>query len=168
MCPSGVCWLFLATTLHISLPLQLDNFLYDNFHIHTVLLRIIKVFYSPTDAEVNCLKNDSLVHKLVNKKTLISLWYLTIVHLRLTECLHGLGVWCNSIWMYLLCVWDVYSNFFYCYCNLLGLLKIKYCGNHTVLWNTLVEIVEKLMLRLNMGRPYFEMIETHQLYELIK
>jgi len=39
-----------------------------NFRIHTVHLNIIKVFYSPTDAQVNCLKNNSLVHQLVNKK----------------------------------------------------------------------------------------------------
>jgi hypothetical protein len=30
-----------------------------NFHTYTVLhLDIIKVFYSPTDAQVNCLKNN--------------------------------------------------------------------------------------------------------------
>jgi hypothetical protein len=29
-----------------------------NFHIHSVHLDIIKVFYSPTDAQVNCLKNN--------------------------------------------------------------------------------------------------------------
>ena len=27
-----------------------------NFHIHSVHLDIIKVFYSPTDAQVSCLK----------------------------------------------------------------------------------------------------------------
>ena len=30
----------------------------SNFHIRTVHLDIIKVFYSPTDAQVNCLKNN--------------------------------------------------------------------------------------------------------------
>jgi hypothetical protein len=33
-------------------------YLQENFHIHTVHLDIITVFYSPTDAPVNCLKNN--------------------------------------------------------------------------------------------------------------
>jgi len=32
------------------------------FHIHTVHLDIIKVFYSPTDAQVNCLKNNFKIY----------------------------------------------------------------------------------------------------------
>jgi len=31
-----------------------------------------------------------------------------------------------------------------------------------------VEIDEKLKLSLNLGRPYFEMIKTHQSYKLMK
>jgi hypothetical protein len=31
-------------------------------HIHTALLDIIKVFYSPTDAQVNCLKNNFKIY----------------------------------------------------------------------------------------------------------
>jgi len=36
---------------------QLCEVMQYNFHILTVYLDIIKVFYSPTDAQVNCLKN---------------------------------------------------------------------------------------------------------------
>jgi hypothetical protein len=35
---------------------------YWNFHTHTVHLDIIKVFYSPTDAQVNCLKNNFKIY----------------------------------------------------------------------------------------------------------
>ena len=34
----------------------------DNFHSHTVRLDIIKAFYSPTDAQVNCLKNNIKIY----------------------------------------------------------------------------------------------------------
>jgi len=33
-----------------------------NFHIHIVHLDIIKVFYSATDAQVNCLKNNFKIY----------------------------------------------------------------------------------------------------------
>jgi len=32
------------------------------FHIHTVHLDIIKAFYSPTDAQVNCLRNNFKIY----------------------------------------------------------------------------------------------------------
>ena len=32
------------------------------FHTHTVHLDIIKVFFSPTDAQVNCLKNNFKIY----------------------------------------------------------------------------------------------------------
>jgi hypothetical protein len=34
----------------------------DDFHIRTVHLDIIKVIYSPTDAQVNCLKNNIKIY----------------------------------------------------------------------------------------------------------
>jgi hypothetical protein len=40
-----------------------------NLHIHTVHLDIIKVFYSPTDAQVNCLKNNFKVYIKTDIKT---------------------------------------------------------------------------------------------------
>jgi hypothetical protein len=41
------------------------------FHTHTVLLHldIIKVFYSPTDAQVNCLKNSFKIYIKIDIKT---------------------------------------------------------------------------------------------------
>jgi hypothetical protein len=40
------------------------------FHIHTVLhLDTIKVFYSPTDAQVNCLKNNFKIYIKIDTKT---------------------------------------------------------------------------------------------------
>jgi hypothetical protein len=39
------------------------------FHIHTAHLDIIKVFYSPTDAQVNCLKNIFKIYIKINIKT---------------------------------------------------------------------------------------------------
>jgi hypothetical protein len=42
-----------------------------DFHIHTVLLHlnIIKVFYSPTDAQLNCLKNNFKIYIKIDIKT---------------------------------------------------------------------------------------------------
>jgi hypothetical protein len=42
-----------------------------NFHIHTVLLHIdiLKVFYSPTDAKVNCLQNNFKIYIKTDIKT---------------------------------------------------------------------------------------------------
>jgi len=40
-----------------------------NFHLYTVNLDIIKVFYSPTDTKVNCLKNNFKIHIKINCKT---------------------------------------------------------------------------------------------------
>jgi hypothetical protein len=42
---------------------------YHNFHIHTAHLDIIKVFYSTTDAKVNCLKNNFKIYIKINIKT---------------------------------------------------------------------------------------------------
>jgi hypothetical protein len=40
-----------------------------NFHIHTVHLHIIKVFYSPTDVQLNCLKNNFKIYIKIGIKT---------------------------------------------------------------------------------------------------
>jgi hypothetical protein len=40
-----------------------------SFHIHTVHLDIIKLFYSPTDAQVNCLKNNFEIYIKIDIKT---------------------------------------------------------------------------------------------------
>jgi hypothetical protein len=42
--------------------LQTSNKEVYNFHIRTVKLGIIKVFYSPTDAQVNCFKNNIKIY----------------------------------------------------------------------------------------------------------
>jgi hypothetical protein len=39
------------------------------FHIHTVHLDIIKVFHSPTDAQLNCLKNNFKIYIKIDIKT---------------------------------------------------------------------------------------------------
>jgi hypothetical protein len=39
------------------------------FHIHSVHLAIIKVVYSPTDAQLNCLKNNFKIHTKIDIKT---------------------------------------------------------------------------------------------------
>ena len=39
------------------------------FHLHTVDLDIIKVFFSPTDAQVNCLKNKFNIYFKIIIKT---------------------------------------------------------------------------------------------------
>jgi hypothetical protein len=39
------------------------------FHIHTVHLDIIKVFYSTTDEQVNCLKNNFKIYIKIGIKT---------------------------------------------------------------------------------------------------
>jgi hypothetical protein len=45
-------------------------FLFSPFsHVHTVHLDIIKVFYSPTDAQVNCPKNNFKIHVKIDIKT---------------------------------------------------------------------------------------------------
>jgi hypothetical protein len=42
---------------------------HSNFHIQTVHLDITNVFYSPTDAQVNCLKNNFKIYiKIYIKK----------------------------------------------------------------------------------------------------
>jgi hypothetical protein len=50
----------------LPLPLKRQS---DNFHIHTVHLDIMKVFYSPTEAQVNCLKNNFKVYIKIDIKT---------------------------------------------------------------------------------------------------
>jgi hypothetical protein len=42
---------------------------HHNFHTHTVHLDIIKVFYSPTDAQVNFLKNNFKIYIKIDIKT---------------------------------------------------------------------------------------------------
>jgi hypothetical protein len=44
-------------------------FSFHFFHIHTVHLDIIKVFYSPADAQVNCLKNNFKIYIKIDVKT---------------------------------------------------------------------------------------------------
>jgi len=39
------------------------------FHIHSVHLDIIKDFYSPTDTQVNCVKNDFKIYIKIDIKT---------------------------------------------------------------------------------------------------
>jgi hypothetical protein len=39
------------------------------FHIHTMHLDFIKVFYSPTDAQMNCLKNNFKICIKIDIKT---------------------------------------------------------------------------------------------------
>ena len=41
----------------------------NNSHIHTVHLDIIKVFYSPNDAQVNFLKNNFKIYIKIDTKT---------------------------------------------------------------------------------------------------
>jgi hypothetical protein len=41
----------------------------NNFHTYTVHLDIIKVFYSPTDAQLNCLENNFKIDIKVDIKT---------------------------------------------------------------------------------------------------
>jgi len=44
--------------------------IFHNFHIHTVHLYITKVFiYSPTDEQVNCLKNNFKIYIKIHTKT---------------------------------------------------------------------------------------------------
>ena len=43
-----------------------------DFNIHTVHLDIIKVFYSPTDAQVNCLKNNFKIYIKIDIKTALT------------------------------------------------------------------------------------------------
>jgi hypothetical protein len=40
----------------------LSRYIRDNFHSNTVHLDIIKVFYLPTAAQMNCLKNDIKIY----------------------------------------------------------------------------------------------------------
>jgi hypothetical protein len=46
-----------------------SNFPWTFLHIHSVNLDIIKVFYSPTDAQVNCLKNNFKIYNKIDIKT---------------------------------------------------------------------------------------------------
>jgi hypothetical protein len=51
-----------------------------NFHIHDVLLDIIKVFYSPTDPQVNCLKTNFKIYiKIDIKSVSTSIGAITII-----------------------------------------------------------------------------------------
>jgi hypothetical protein len=46
--------------------------IYEAYHLffpHTVHLDIIKVFYSPTDAQVSCLKNNFKIYFKIDIKT---------------------------------------------------------------------------------------------------
>jgi len=45
------------------------NFITINFHKYIVQLDIIKAFYSPTDAQVNCLKNSFKIYIKIDNKT---------------------------------------------------------------------------------------------------
>jgi hypothetical protein len=55
----------------VDTNMQVEHRVEFFFHIHTVLLRldIIKVFYSPTDAQVNCLKNNFKIYIKIDIKT---------------------------------------------------------------------------------------------------
>jgi hypothetical protein len=46
-----------------------DNESDSFFYIHTLHLDIIKVFYSPTDEQVNCLKNNVNIYIKIDIKT---------------------------------------------------------------------------------------------------
>jgi len=49
-----------------------------NFHVHTVYLDIIKVFYSPTDEQVKCFKQ---ILKFTLKLTLKQLRHVSVLQL---------------------------------------------------------------------------------------
>jgi len=67
------CVTVLYSALESSLPKYKTSLHYiihlKNFHIHTVHLDTIKVFYSPTDAQLNCLKNNIKIYIKMNIKT---------------------------------------------------------------------------------------------------
>jgi hypothetical protein len=51
-----------------------------SFHMHTVQhLDIIKVFYSPTDAQVNCLKNSFKIYIKIDIKTALTCFGAIII-----------------------------------------------------------------------------------------
>jgi hypothetical protein len=45
------------------------NCFFINFHIHTVHIGTIKVFHSPTNAQLNCLKNNFKIDIKIDIKT---------------------------------------------------------------------------------------------------
>jgi hypothetical protein len=56
------------------------------FHIHTAHLDIIKVFYSPTDAQVNRLKNNFKIYIKIDIKTAPTCFgAITIIRERITR-----------------------------------------------------------------------------------
>jgi len=55
--------------MFFGISAAITNIELDNFHIHTVHLVVIKVFYSPTDAQVICLKNNFKIHIKIYIKT---------------------------------------------------------------------------------------------------
>jgi hypothetical protein len=60
------------TTDHLSqhCPRTRPKLMIRNFHIHTLLhLDIIEVFHSPTDTQVNCLKNNFKIYFKIDIKT---------------------------------------------------------------------------------------------------
>jgi hypothetical protein len=57
------------------------------FHIHTVHLDIIKVFWSPTDAQVNCLKNNfKICIKIDIKRAPTCFSAVTIIREHIQDC----------------------------------------------------------------------------------
>jgi hypothetical protein len=56
--------------MYSGTTVQRSNVYYDFvFHIHTVHLDIIKIFYAPIDAQVNCLKNNFKIYIKIDSKT---------------------------------------------------------------------------------------------------
>jgi hypothetical protein len=74
-----------------------------NFHVDAMRLDIIKVFYSPTDAQVNCLKNNFKIYIKIDIKTapasfsavtpssgstLLMVAKVTVVYFGTVQCTH--------------------------------------------------------------------------------